>query len=605
MKNESVHEQVVLPRPASRTAHGTAGAALSPTTDLAIVAVLAALAVASWLPRMHGPLDLRWDGATYYVLGTALAEGKGYRLLNEPGEIEAVQYPPLLPAIIAAHQLALGTNDPVIVGRRLRLSFFLMYLAYILGGYALARQFLPPPYAFGASLVVLLNLFTNFLSDLCFADIPFALVTTVFVWLARKPGRLHAGIAALLAVAAYLLRTVGIALLAAWTCEALFARQYRKAAIRAVLSLVPIVAWHGYIHSVESSPSYTHPAYAYQRADYLFYNVSYSRNVSLRDPFTPELGTLSREELSRRFVQHLAQMPLSLGESLSAKLWYWRKHVGAMIERIRSVPGVWRLQAYAPDIVLFLLDILIVVGLFLLLREGEVLVPVYLGFVLIALCLTPWSVQWPRYWAPAVPFLAVALFRTVLAVNSRTRQASGPFSTMVRFALAVLVGLTVLFQVLTLYTVYAEQMGEARYLDRNGRPVTARLFFYEKDGYRELDAGLDWLMGHARSDDIVAASMPHWVYVRTGLKSVMPPFERDPDTMQALLDSVPVTYVVVDTSPINFTRQYTLPLLRAAPDRWAPVYTVSGAEGEPLEIYRRIGRESTKATAGADGERRR
>ncbi len=57
----------------------------------------------------------------YYVLGTSLAEGKGYRLLNEPGEIQANQYPPLLPLIIAAHQIVLGTSDPHVVGPWLRL----------------------------------------------------------------------------------------------------------------------------------------------------------------------------------------------------------------------------------------------------------------------------------------------------------------------------------------------------------------------------------------------------------------------------------------------------------------------------------------------------
>ena len=25
------------------------------------------------IPRLHGPIDLRWDASTYYVLGTALA----------------------------------------------------------------------------------------------------------------------------------------------------------------------------------------------------------------------------------------------------------------------------------------------------------------------------------------------------------------------------------------------------------------------------------------------------------------------------------------------------------------------------------------------------
>jgi len=85
-------------------------------TDVVIALMLFGIVIVCWLPRFSGPIDLRWDGAVYYILGTSLAEGKGYRLLNEPGEIEAVQYPPLLPLIVAAHQWVLGTNDPVLVG---------------------------------------------------------------------------------------------------------------------------------------------------------------------------------------------------------------------------------------------------------------------------------------------------------------------------------------------------------------------------------------------------------------------------------------------------------------------------------------------------------
>lgn len=52
-------------------------------------ALLGLLVVALWVPRIHGPIDLRWDGGVYDVPGPSLAEGKGYRLLNEPGEIQA------------------------------------------------------------------------------------------------------------------------------------------------------------------------------------------------------------------------------------------------------------------------------------------------------------------------------------------------------------------------------------------------------------------------------------------------------------------------------------------------------------------------------------
>src|SRR4051812_5641154 len=61
--------------------------------DALCAITLCILTVLSWFPRSKGPLDLRWDGGTYYILGTSIAQGKGYRLLNEPGEIRADQYP--------------------------------------------------------------------------------------------------------------------------------------------------------------------------------------------------------------------------------------------------------------------------------------------------------------------------------------------------------------------------------------------------------------------------------------------------------------------------------------------------------------------------------
>src|ERR1700751_229105 len=84
--------------------------------DLICGGVLLLVWLALWIPRLTGPINFRWDASAYYILGTALAEGKGYRLLSEPGQIEAVQYPPLLPAIVAAHQRVLGTNDYFKVG---------------------------------------------------------------------------------------------------------------------------------------------------------------------------------------------------------------------------------------------------------------------------------------------------------------------------------------------------------------------------------------------------------------------------------------------------------------------------------------------------------
>src|SRR5215470_15208137 len=111
---------------------------MTPTRKDAIAAlVLVMLALLSWLPRLKGPIDLRWDGGAYYVLGTALAQGKGYRLLNEPGEIQTTLHPPMLPVMVALHQLALRTDDMITVGLWLRHTYLILFVVYVIAAYVM------------------------------------------------------------------------------------------------------------------------------------------------------------------------------------------------------------------------------------------------------------------------------------------------------------------------------------------------------------------------------------------------------------------------------------------------------------------------------------
>ena len=113
--------------------------------------------------------------------------------------------------------------------------------------------------------------------------------------------------------------------------------------------------------------------------------------------------------------------------------------------------------------------------------------------------------------------------------------------------------------------------------------------FYFDQAYRELDHALEWLALHARPDDVTAVSMPPWAHLITRTKTVMPPFEPDPDKAQALLDSVPVRYVVLDSTSVDVSqvmRRFTWPVVRSAPARWAPVYI--GASGLAT-VYERVG----------------
>ena len=149
--------------------------------------VLLLVFLALWLPRLTGPINFRWDASSYYVLGTALAEGKGYRLLNEPGEIHAVQYPPLLPMFVAALQRSMGTQDYFKVGCALRFAYLIFSALFLWMSYTLARQMFSPGQALMVGTITALS-FSSFIgpSDVLYADMLFALVAMAFLVVTTK-----------------------------------------------------------------------------------------------------------------------------------------------------------------------------------------------------------------------------------------------------------------------------------------------------------------------------------------------------------------------------------------------------------------------------------
>jgi hypothetical protein len=79
--------------------------------------------------------------------------------------------------------------------------------------------------------------------------------------------------------------------------------------------------------------------------------------------------------------------------------------------------------------------------------------------------------------------------------------------------------------------------------------------------------------------------MAHWVYIRTGLKAVMPPLVLDGATATRMLDSVPARYVILET-PSFYTFRYIANAVGARPSDWHRVYS---ATSEDVHVYERTG----------------
>ncbi len=546
--------------------------------DRATTAVVVALAALLWAPRASGPLDLRWDGAVYYILGTSLANGTGYRLLNEPGRIEAVQYPPLLPAIVAAHQAVLGTDDPARVGRALRVSAFVLFLAYAAMVARFLLWYLSPRQALVGALLTLFCLHTWFLSDLLFPEVAFATATLVFLFFAgRTEARRDAVLAYVSAVASYALRTVGLVALAVWVLDAALRRRFRQAVVRAALAAMPVIAWQAYVLSVEHSASYQHPAYAYQRAPYMVYNVSYARNIRLRDPFTPEKGSVNPV---RRVARNALDLPASLGETLGVSRRYLEMGLHAAFGEGGTTNRIIDWSAF---LALATIGVVLVCGgLVALAWRRLALVPAYVVLYLGALCLTPFPGQYQRYLMPIAALLALCALASLRLLDHESVSRSRLVRVVRGRGPRVVLAVCVAAQVAVAGWVYAREYRPVSYVDANGRRLSYRLFFYD-DSQREFDEAVGYVQSHARFDDVVAAGTPHWIYLRTKLQAVMPPFEKDVDTAERLLDSVPVRYLLVGADVVASER-YTRPVVQRFSDRWTLVYT-SSAGG--WHVYRR------------------
>ena len=530
--------------------------------------VIGIVAAATWWPRADGPIDLRWDGGAYYILGTSLATGQGYRLLSEPGNTESSLHAPFVPVLVATYQTVLQTSDPVVVGHALRLTAALCSVAYAIAIFVLLSAYIPRGYALAAAIIAVLQPQYAYFSDALYAETFFGLFTVLFFILQRY--RAHKAcflLAGLCAVLAYEARTAGIALLAAWVAESLLRRDYRRAALAFVISIVPIVSWMGWIKAVESSPEYRQPAYAYQRAPYVYFNVSYAQNMMvLANALTPELGPLTTALLLDRVKSNVKALPVSIGQAVSS--WTTPRQV--------ALP----------------LAFLVLIGMVLQVRRRQYLMLMYVALSLAAACLTPFQSQFLRYLMPLYPFFALALFQ-LLAGFARSAKEPGFAARLVPgFARSVPVWIVV-------GLIGYQEVDDLRHLwpnhhdvayEQRGQLVEYKLFYYAPLG-TAFDQALDWLQRRAALTDVIAATDPQWVYLRTGRKAVLPPFEPNGKTAQQLIDTVPVKYLIVATKPepeaLGLYYRFTSALVRENPSAWDRVW--SSPEGS-IEIYQRTDR---------------
>ena len=310
--------------------------------------------------------------------------------------------------------------------------------------------------------------------------------------------------------------------------------------------------------------------------------MTYADNLAYVDPFTPELGKESIPSLARRTVRNLTRLPQSLGSAVSVR----REGATYVASRIMQTFGIWWMPKSAIDVLpFFVLGTMVLFGLAVLALRGERLLLLYVlasGFLI---CVTPWPRQFVRYFWPLSPVLFIALVAGLAATQHR-------LSAIAKGRLRIPVMAMIALAALALFTIrthsrYKVSTDKAFYRDGTGKPQEYSLLYFTPV-WKHHEEALDWLGQHADTHDIVATITPHWLYIKTGLSAVMPPFEPDVIEAQRLLDSVPVTYLITDSLDVDVARRYAAPVVDAFPARWELIYT---SADDDSRIYRRTNQD--------------
>ena len=322
--------------------------------------------------------------------------------------------------------------------------------------------------------------------------------------------------------------------------------------------------------------STSHPAYSYQRADYYYPNVTYAANSRLIDPFRPELGhTRLQRYRWKAGAEYSGRSSGALGESTITRAWF-APFFSTQLHQTLRVPlsDIWRkLTSGALKSGLFAAGLLALIGAILVARGRSGSCHSTLRSRLPAIVVTPWQNQFWRYLAPVAPLTLSFLFLALFAIRRWLRSQHFNGASAVGTLVTTIPPVAILLVQVAAGAHLFRSMGLVSYYDRAGREQVYKLFDYGSE-WHALDPSFEWIRRNAPTTAVIATTVPHLAYLRTGRKAVLPPFERDPDTASRLLDEVPVTYLVVDRfERPGVSERYAAPLVAQRPQDWRLVFT--------------------------------
>ena len=472
---------------------------MPPTIDkarnVAVGLMVLLLPLPIYVLRLDRVVGMVVDDAWYVMLARALAEGRGYWLVNAPLDGILPGYPPGFPALLSLvfHLrpdfpgnvwLLKSVSIAAMLGVAL-LSYF-----YLHGWRHLPRHLAALAAVGIATTPALVFLATSTaMSECVFTLAQLAVVVVAHRAIGASPvrGARLAVLAGVLGAAAVLIRSVGVGVVAAVFLSFLKERQWKRLSAFTVVVAICVGPWLLYTRA--HAPTVEHQqihrgslVYGYGDQFWMrFAGSALSGRVTAAD-LPDRVATNLIDVFGRSFVGIFGPILLRDADESGEEVVFLGGQVGWTFIGFGGLPATMAMSC--------VLGAIIVWGFVRTVRAratvAEFLVPISLVM----------TVLWPfwsfRFVLPLAPFLYLYFVKGLM-------QAAAA-----RVALLVVVSLN-------LYD-HAGYIARARSDPSKGADWIA--------SFHELDTTLDWMNAHLEPDAVVASTNPAIVYLRTGRKTI-------------------------------------------------------------------------------------
>ncbi len=465
------------------------------------------------------------DNFWYMLLGESLRSGEGYRDIWLPDAPLHTRFPPIYPTVLAG--LGLIANSVLLFKLfSLACTTAIAALTYRLALDRTSDQRL----AFFAGLLAAFAAVLVEYSHWVLSEPLFAFLVTLAVYAFAREEKSDAvlwfAVGTAAAILAALTRSAGYALLPAILVTLGYRRRWKRLGLFVVVTGLAVGGWWLRNRMALSG------------------DLPYTQWLLFRDPYNPELGTISLLELGLRLLENLEFYTfVVLPESIGGRdLGGWLSLVIGLILAITIALGAFRQLRK--------------------LQMAEVFFFVYLGLILL----------WPGAWAdqrlllPLLPvaiiFLLEALYWAVGA--GKAAEGSGSLRFRLPATLCVLFAAFGNLQALPA-ALFCSELYWTRYVYACYPPEIA-----------DFMKSAVWAREHTVPEAIVVNRKPQVYYWYARRPGIVYPFTEDSDSVLRFIESQGATHVVLDTWTGTSFR-YLLPAIDQNLERFELVHV----EGDP------------------------